>query len=79
MYMHVLTHLWYMYSTLDWMHVLYVHVHVRNCVVSSQDLTNISPRRYESKTVPTKGVGSKVKRKATDNGQVPAATKKSKG
>ncbi|XP_064392720.1 set1/Ash2 histone methyltransferase complex subunit ASH2-like [Halichondria panicea] len=44
-----------------------------------QDLTNISPRRYESKTVPTKGVGSKIKRKATDNSQAPAATKKSKG
>ncbi len=44
-----------------------------------QDLTNISPRRYESKTVPTKGTSSKIKRKATDNGQAPSAAKKSKG
>lgn len=43
-----------------------------------QDLSIIGPRRYESKTLPQKGVG-KVKRKATDNSQISSAPKKAKG
>ena len=47
-------------------------------MICIQDLSIIGPRRYESKTLPQKGVG-KVKRKATDNSQVSSAPKKVKG
>jgi hypothetical protein len=43
-----------------------------------QDLSAIGPRRYESKTVPTKGVG-KMKRKAPDSSVVPNVSKRTRG
>ena len=43
-----------------------------------QDLSAIGPRRYESKTVPAKGVG-KMKRKAVDSTPVPNASKRTRG
>ena len=46
--------------------------------IHTQDLSTIGPRRYESKTVSTKGSG-KMKRKAIDNGQIAPAPKKTRG
>ena len=43
----------------------------------TQDLSTIGPRRYESKTVPGKGVG-KLKRKL-ENSQVSSVPKKTRG
>ena len=43
----------------------------------AQDLSTIGPRRYESKTVPGKGVG-KLKRKL-ENSQVSSVPKKTRG
>ena len=49
------------------------------CVCAhEQDLSTISPRRYESKTVPTKGVG-KLKRKAVDTNPFATAPKRVRG
>ena len=45
--------------------------------VFTQDLSTIGPRRYESKTVPGKGMG-KFKRKL-ENSQVSSVPKKARG
>lgn len=47
-------------------------------LIPVQDLSTISPRRYESKTVPPKGVG-KVKRKTVDVNPVTSAPKRTRG
>ena len=51
---------------------------VHLCIhVFTQDLSTIGPRRYESKTVPGKGMG-KFKRKL-ENSQVSSVPKKARG
>ena len=59
--------------------MLHTKTSVTTKFLNVQDLSAITPKRYESKTVGTKGVG-KVKRKAAmDNNPVTTAPKKTRG